>query len=380
MYSVELFPPGWMGRSFQLLALSIAPPYLVEAIEPDRVLFKSRDDFIEALSTAYSIAVDLLSDKLVQAPRMFGNDYKPVEKLVGRKLSKDEKKWDKATQLVAEQLINGDLDPEKPQVVPLGLMKLNLFEKARTMRGGKPLGDKIGKAAPSSLALALVGGLLSKLGKVGDNGVYLIPLSEASREDLEAVMELYSVAAMRGSGTRLEPLGRLLARRGVAELPISLDVLLVLYVASLVAELLGAEPGELCGASSVLDQLLFANVSEAGNRPILNELSPLSISEPLCVLGSAPLAALSMLLRRAVSQGLCGGEQDPGKTATGHCLGKLFLYTITGNNVYLYDCARLLRGAAESNSCKNVEAVRDSLLRAASAVAEAATSQVLSVA
>ncbi len=377
MYSVELFPPGWMGRGFQLLALAAAPPYLVESIEYDKVVFEDKDSFIEVLSAAYSIAAGLLSDKLVQIPRMFGNDYKPVEKLAGKKLSKSEKRWDIATQLVVERLVSGGLDPDGPRVVPLALMKLNLFEKARTMKGGRPLSDRVGKVKPSSLALALVGGLLSKLGRVGDKGVYVVPLPDAGKEDLETVMALYSIATMTGVDTSLEPLGRLLSRQRVAELPVSLDALLVLYAAGLVAELLDTKPGELCGASSVLDQLLFANVSEAGNRPILNELSPLALSEPLCILGSAPLRVLGSLLRRAVSQGLCGGEQDPGREAVGHCLGRLFLYTITGDNVYLYDCARLLRGAAESNAC---EKTRGSLLWAARNVAEAATSQVLYVA
>ena len=377
MYSVELFPPGWMGRGFQLLALAAAPPYLVESIEYDKVVFEDKDSFIEVLSAAYSIAAGLLSDKLVQIPRMFGNDYKPVEKLAGKKLSKSEKRWDIATQLVVERLVSGGLDPDGPRVVPLALMKLNLFEKARTMKGGRPLSDRVGKVKPSSLALALVGGLLSKLGRVGDKGVYVVPLPDAGKEDLETAMELYSIATMTGADAGLEPLGRLLSRQRVAELPVSLDALLVLYAAGLVAELLDTKPGELCGASSVLDQLLFANVSEAGNRPILNELSPLALSEPLCILGSAPLRVLGSLLRRAVSQGLCGGEQDPGREAVGHCLGRLFLYTITGDNVYLYDCARLLRGAAESNAC---EKTRGSLLWAARNVAEAATSQVLYVA
>ena len=377
MYSVELFPPGWMGRGFQLLALAVAPPRTVESIEYDKAVFRSRDDFLEALSAAYSMAAGLLSDKLVQVPRMFGNDYKPVEKLAGRKLSRNEKRWDLATQLVVEHLVSGTINPDEPRVVPLALMKLNLFEKARTMKGGKPLSDRVGKVKPSSLALALVGGLLSKLGRVGDKGVYVIPLPDAGKEDLETVMELYSTAAIIGADAGLEPLGRLLSRQRVAELLVSLDALIVLYAAGLVAELLEAGPGELCGASSILDQLLFANVSEAGNRPILNELSPLALSEPLCVLGSAPLRVIGSLLRRAVSQGLCGGEQDPGREATGHCLGKLFLYTVTGNNVYLYDCARLLRGAAESNAC---EKARGSLLWAARAVAEAAASQILYVA
>lgn len=377
MYSVELFPPGWMGRGFQLLALAAAPPYLVESIEYDKVVFEDKDSFIEVLSAAYSIAAGLLSDKLVQIPRMFGNDYKPVEKLAGKKLSKSEKRWDIATQLVVERLVSGGLDPDGPRVVPLALMKLNLFEKARTMKGGRPLSDRVGKVKPSSLALALVGGLLSKLGRVGDKGVYVVPLPDAGKEDLETAMKLYSIATMTGANAGLEPLGRLLSRQRVAELPVSLDALLVLYAAGLIAELLDTKPGELCGASSVLDQLLFANVSEAGNRPILNELSPLALSEPLCILGSAPLRVLGSLLHRAVSQGLCGDEQDPGREAIGHCLGKLFLYTITGNNVYLYDCARLLRGAAESNAC---EKTRGSLLWAARNVAEAATSQVLYVA
>ena len=377
MYIVELFPPGWMGRSFQLLALAAAPQYLLRSIELDIAVFSSKDDFIEALSAAYSIAAGLVSDKLVQAPRMFGNDYKPVEKLIDRKLAKEEKKWDIATQLVVERLVSGLLDPDKPRVVPLAIMKLNLFEKARTMKGGKPLSGEIGKIAPSSLALALVGGLLSKLGRIDDKGVYVAPLPEAGKDDLETVMSIYSIASMEGVSTGLEPLGRLLARQRIAELPVSLDTLLVLYVASLVAELLDAEPGELCGASSALDQLLLASISEGGNRPILNELSPLAISEPLCVLGSAPLRVLGSLLCRAISRGLCRGEQDPGREAIGHCLGKLFLYTITGNNIYLYDCARLLRGAAESNAC---EKIRGSLLWAARSVAEAATSQVLYVA
>ncbi|BEP17267.1 hypothetical protein PYJP_06190 [Pyrofollis japonicus] len=370
MFSVELFPPGWIGRGFQLLALSI-DPHRVRDITVREAVFGSKDDYLALLNEALEIAKGFLSQGLLQRPRLFGNDPKPVSKLVGTRL----KQWDEAAEVVVGRLSKGEIDLNEPRVKALMLMKLNIFEYLRSVRGGvkpervKPNPTEI---SPASFALALVGGLLSKVGRVGDKGVYLLPAPEVGLNDLFEIAPHYTVTVVEGE-YQLPPLGRLLSLPRVQELPVSLDTLVLVYGSALLATVFDASPGELCGSGSVFDRFLLASISETGNRAILNELTPMVFSGLLCRLGSKPLTALGELLGRGVQRGLCpGGSQDPGLDAVAQCVGKLYLYAVTGNNIYLYDCTRLLRGAAESKQCLRM---RDSLLWCARSVAEVASAE-----
>jgi hypothetical protein len=368
LFGVELFPPGWIGRGFQLLALSISP-HRVREITIGEAVFNDSREYIALLNEALDVAKGFLSQGLLQRPRLFGNDPKPVSKLAGTKL----KQWDEAAEVIVSRLSKGEVALDKPRVKALMLMKLNIFEYLRSIKGGvkpekvKPNPTEI---SPASFALALVGGLLSKVGRVGDKGVYLLPVFELGLNDLFEIAPHYIVTVTEGE-QRLLPLGRLLSSPRVQELPVGLDTLVLVYGSVLLASVFEVSPGELCGPGSVFDRFLLASISEAGNRAILNELTPMVFSELLCRLGSRPLTALGELLGRGVQGGLCpGGSQDPGLDAVAQCVGKLYLYAATGNNIYLYDCARLLRGAAESKQCQKV---RGSLLWCARSVAEAAS-------
>ncbi|ALL00355.1 hypothetical protein Pyrde_0305 [Pyrodictium delaneyi] len=363
-YIVELFPPGFMGRGFQLLALSIEPT-LVAGIEKDRAIFGSKEEFIALIQVAGERALSLLRDKLIQPPRMFGNDHKPIQKILGRTISKDERRWDIAVKLVVDGILSDSVSLDNPRIVPMGLMKLNIFEKARTMRGGIKPGSKslLKEMTPAAFTLALVGGLLSKIGRVGSRGLYILPVPEAGTYDLDNIGLLYSLLVYTASDSQLAPLGKLLVSGGAEKLPVSLDVLLLLYGSAFIAELLEEQVDETCmkvgGVDSKLNMLLIASVTESGNRAILNQLLPLLFSEILCKLGSKPLAILAPLLWRSVSTGVCGSDPDPGRKAVAHCVSKLFLYTLTDNDVYLYDCVRLLRGISDSRQCIGQKGVLD---------------------
>jgi len=361
-FGVELFPLGWLGRNLQLVALSAAP-HLVKDVAENEVVFSSEQDFIELLIQGYELAASLLEQGLVKPPRLYGNDYKPLDDIMkgirGRKLKKEERRWDIALRLIIDGLREGGEIPDE-KVVPLTLMAASKFEYLRRMMGPiKPENVELKKFSPHAIILALIGGLLAKIGSLDRDAIYLVAHDEAGLSDLEAFSELYASLVLPGSDSRLPVLGRLLGGKiaaGVRKLPLSLDTMILLYAAALVGEALDVEPGELCGLSDRLNQVVLASVSEGGNRPIVKEFLALGISEPLCRLGSRPLVSLASLLSRALSTGLCGSgndQNDPGSTAVGHCFSKLFLYTVTDNTIYLYDCARLLRGAASSQQCQS---------------------------
>jgi hypothetical protein len=378
VFRVELFPLGFMGRSFQLLALSIDPSLVKELrydkeLKCDIVEFNSVNDFLNLVREAKEYALALLEKGFVSAPQMFGNDYKPVQAILGRDLKDDEKKrWDIAVELVVEKLLSGNVSLDEPMAAPMNIMKLNIFEMARTMRGGrKPSRTRsrashqspcsginvVAKMTPASFTLALIGGLMSKIGRVGDKGVYVIPTPEAGQSDLYSIGLLYTLLNEEASDSSLVPLGRLLGAGGLEEAPTSLDVLLLVYSSAILAEALGRDAMAACTGFMALDPRLdlfmAATVTETGNRAILNQLLPLNISEVFCRLGYDVLTSVASALWRSARRGLCTGERgDPGRDAVFNCVGRLFLYSVTDNDVYLYDCARMLRGAADSKECQ----------------------------
>ncbi|ABM80499.1 hypothetical protein [Hyperthermus butylicus] len=346
-FIVELFPPGWLGRGFQLLALSLDPGKIVR-ISWEGVEFRSYEDYRHLVLSAWDVARQLLDEKLVYPPRFFGNDWRPLKNLLGAKVTR----WiDAAEQLVA-MLRDGRLSADYNQTLTAAMMmKLNMFEYPRRMLGGQQKAAGGSKISIHGYILALIGGLLSKVGRIGDTGFYLVPPPEVGVQDLDPIGSLYLTLVLRWEDGRLNPIGALLGSRGVEKLPASIDTLLILYGSAVIAELLDFEPGAACGASE-LDLLYAASVTEAGNRAMLNTMFPLGFSEPLCMLGSRPLVELAHALLRTLRGGVCGGgDRDPGYVALGQCVQKLYLYTVTANNIYVYDCARLLRGAAESREC-----------------------------
>lgn len=357
VFKVELLPPGFMGRSFQLLTLSIDPS-LVKAVRGNVVEFDCVDDLLALVSEAKEYALGLTEKRLVSAPRMFGNDHKPVQRIIGRKLRKEERRWDIAVELVVDKVLSSSVRLDEPQAVPMAIMKLNIFEKARTMRGGKkPSRGVVAKMTPASFTLAMIGGLVSKIGRVGDKGVYVVPTPEAGQSDLYGIGLLYTLLNEEASDSRLAPLGRLLGAGGLEEAPISLDVLLLVYSSAILAEALGRDAMAACTGfmdlDPRLDLFMVATVTETGNRAILNQLLPLNISEVFCRLGYDTLTSMASALWRSARRGLCTSERgDPGRDAVFNCVGRLFLYSITDNDVYLYDCARMLRGAADSKECQ----------------------------
>jgi len=346
-FEVELFPPGWLGRGFQLLALSIEPSR-VHDIGQRSVVFQSHDDFRYTIASAWDVAKKLFEDGLVYAPRFFGNDWRPLKNILGVKITR----WNDAAELLVKKLEEDKLPRNKR--LPLAaamMMKLNMFEYPRRMIGGRP-SEEASKIDVHGYLLALVGGILSKIGRIGDTGFYLVPPPEAGIGDLREVGGLYAMLALQGGESRLSPLGAVFRLRRLDRLPVSIDVLLLLYGSAIVSEPLSLEPGSACGATE-LDILYAASISEAGNRAILNTMFPLGFSEPLCMLGSRLLTEFASALIRSLRGRICTGNDDnPGTKAISQCLQKLYLYTITGNNVYLYDCARLLRGAADSKECR----------------------------
>jgi len=352
VFEVELFPPGWLGRGFQLLALSIGPEK-VHNIGQRSVIFQSHDDFQYTITGAWDVAKKLFEDGLVYAPRFFGNDWRPLKNILGVKITR----WDDAAELLVNKLEEGKLPRNKR--LPLAaamMMKLNMFEYPRRMIGGRP-SEEASKIDVYGYLLALVGGLLSKIGRVGDTGFYLVPPPEVGMSDLREIGGLYLMLALQGGESRLSPIGALFRIRRLERLPVSIDVLLLLYGSAIVSEALSLEPGSACGATE-LDILYAASVSEAGNRAILNTMFPLGFSEPLCMLGSRSLAEFAGALVRSLRGKICAGDEDnAGARAISQCLQKLYLYTITGNNVYLYDCGRLLHGAADSKECRSAGGV-----------------------
>ena len=359
MFSVELFPPGWLGRSFQLLALSIDPG-LVNSVGSTAAVFNSFDDYRRLVVEAWELAEQLLEEGLAHPPRFYGNDGKPLRSVIGERVSG----WREATHRLVEHLENGKIaETARQSLTAAVIMKLNTFEYMRRMAGFERTGSVGQKINVHGYLLALIGGILSKLGRIDDKGFYILPHPEASILDLDGVGRLYMVLSLTSAGD-LPPFGRVLRYSvNVRKLPVSIDVLVLLYGAALVAELLEAEPGEACGAPE-LDLLYAAVVSEARNRAILNSLFPLGFSEPICMLGSRPLTKMASAMARAIERGsLCRvlREGDTGFRAVGHCIQKLYLYTVTSNNIYLYDCTRMLRGAAESNDCQQLRGLLTSL-------------------
>ncbi|HID41997.1 MAG TPA: hypothetical protein EYP33_07610 [Pyrodictium sp.] len=368
-FEVELFPPGWLGRGFQLLTLSIDPSG-VEDVRQRSVVFRSYEDYQDTVARVWDVARSLFDAGLVYAPRFFGGDWKPLESILGMKITR----WSDAAELLVKKLEEGQFPKNKRLALTAAIMmKLNMFEYPRRMIGGRR-SKEISEIDVHGYLLALVGGLLSKIGRIGDTGFYLVPPPEAGIHDLESISELYFMLALPEEGTKLSPLGSVFRLRRLDKLPVSTDVLLLLYGSATISEPLDLEPGTACGAFE-LNLLYAVSVSEAGNRAILNTMFPLGFSEPLCMLGSRPLVEFASTLLRALRGRICaGGEDNPGSRALSQCLQKLYLYIATGNNVYLYDCARLLRGAAESSECRNS---KDELARLAGRLSRARGREVL---
>ncbi|NPA05203.1 MAG: hypothetical protein GXO09_03825 [Crenarchaeota archaeon] len=355
MLRVELFPPGWMGRSLQLLAIAVGGPEHLDRLSPDAALFPDKEAFIDLLLEAYSIAESIaLAKARKPQPRLYGNDTKPLKKLLGVKVTR----WGDAARLLVERLEKGELDPGGPRVVAVMLTKLNIFEHLRAEAGAVKASGPASQTTPAGLALAMVGGLLAKMGAVGTTGVYLLPGPDTPLEALDDIAPLYAVLALEPGEDTTPPLPYIFTPR-TNNAPVSLDVLLTIYGASILADQFSEEEERLCGETR-LNALHMASISEAGNRPILAQLAPLSFSEPLCLLGTKALKTAGRLIHQALTRGICRGgglrgAADPGSEAVLACTGKLYLYSMTGNNTFLYDCARLIHQASTTKECSGAK-------------------------
>ncbi len=373
-FRVGLFPPGWLGRGFQLLALALHAE-LVRGLTVEYAEFDSVDDFMRLVEAGYELAKGLLGEGCVKQPLLSPNDARAL----GRRLFGGVKvtRWVDVLERIYKGVRSGAVGLDKPVKAP-ALLKANVFEY---VRGGGSVSAKLSRGPAvetdvAGLLLAMIGGLLSKVGVVRGQGrvataVYMIPGPEAALQDLVDIAPLYAILVIRGESS--PPLGRLLSAPGLRQLPLSLDVLATMYGASLLAEAL-----EAAGSPSVCGELRLnafnlLTASEGGNRPILVQLAPLAFSEPLCMLTVEVLRKLASLLYDSVTgRGLCvqgrgGGQQrDAGADAVAECVEKLYLYSMTGNDVFVYDCARVLASAASSPECRRAGPRLRSLTRSLS--------------